>query len=68
MLQALGGPQHWVRVALRQMSGVLILVFARNALALHIGEVSTDSVACGVMGVAGNKGGVAVQLSVFRRR
>lgn len=34
----------------------------------HIGEVATASVACGVMGYGGNKGGVAISFSLFRRR
>lgn len=34
----------------------------------NVGEVSTASVACGVLGVGGNKGGVAVSFTLFRRR
>jgi hypothetical protein len=34
----------------------------------HIGEVGTASVACGVLGMGGNKGAVAVSFSLFRRR
>lgn len=49
-------------------SGMLILVFARNHLREHIGEVTTASVACGVLGVGGNKGAVAVEFSVHRRK
>ena len=33
-----------------------------------VGEVSTASVACGVLGVGGNKGGVAVSFTLYRRR
>ncbi|GLI58620.1 hypothetical protein VaNZ11_000355 [Volvox africanus] len=58
----------WERVALRQMSGLVIVVFCRTELQAHVGEVSTANVACGVMGVGGNKGAVAVSMSVFRRR
>lgn len=49
-------------------SGMLVLVFARNNLRSSIGEVTTSSVACGVLGVGGNKGAVAVEFSVHRRR
>eukprot|EP00879_Flechtneria_rotunda_P025468 GHRR01027067.1.p1 GENE.GHRR01027067.1~~GHRR01027067.1.p1 ORF type:complete len:899 (+),score=342.06 GHRR01027067.1:659-3355(+) len=56
------------RVGLRQMSGVLVLVYARSALEPYIGEVATASVACGVMGYGGNKGAVAISFSLFRRR
>ena len=34
----------------------------------YVGEVSTASVACGVLGVGGNKGGVAVSFTLYRRR
>ncbi len=34
----------------------------------HCGEVSTASIACGVLGVGGNKGAVAVSFSLYRRR
>ena len=43
------------------LPGVLLLVFCRSELAQHVGEVSTASVACGVMGVGGNKGAVRGQ-------
>ncbi|KAL4853623.1 Type II inositol polyphosphate 5-phosphatase 15 [Chlorella vulgaris] len=68
VLQALGGDRHWHQVGLRQLSGMLVLVFARNNLRSSIGEVTTSSVACGVLGVGGNKGAVAVEFSVHRRR
>ncbi|EFJ50943.1 hypothetical protein VOLCADRAFT_88385, partial [Volvox carteri f. nagariensis] len=66
LLAATGG--SWERVALRQMSGLVIVVFCRAELQQHVGEVATANVACGVMGVGGNKGAVAVSMSVFRRR
>lgn len=47
---------------------MLILVYARNHLRDSIGEVTTASVACGVLGVGGNKGAVAVEFSLHRRR
>ncbi|KAF6261315.1 hypothetical protein COO60DRAFT_1636898 [Scenedesmus sp. NREL 46B-D3] len=59
---------YFKKVAVRQMSGILVLVFARAELEPHIGEVATASVACGVMGYGGNKGAVAVTFSLFRRR
>lgn len=50
------------------MSGIIVIVYARAPLARHIGEVATASVACGVMGVGGNKGAAAVTFTLFRRR
>ena len=62
------GGLGWVRVGLRQMAGMVMVVFVRKDLEDKVGEVATDSVACGLMGVGGNKGAVAVGLTVFRRR
>ena len=39
-----------------------------RAMQAHTGEVSTASIACGVLGVGGNKGAVAVSFSLHRRR
>lgn len=68
MLNALGGDRHWHQVGLRQLSGMLIVAFARNNLRGHIGEIATASVACGVLGVGGNKGAVAVEFSLHRQK
>ena len=65
---ALGGPGAWARVGLRQLSGMLVLVYARVHLAPAVGDVRTAAVPTGVLGVGGNKGGVAVSCSVHRRR
>ena len=65
---ALGGPGAWARVGLRQLSGMLVLVYARVHLAPSVGDVRTAAVPTGVLGVGGNKGGVAVSCSIHRRR
>ena len=39
-----------------------------HALQDYLGEVSTSSVACGVLGVGGNKGAVGVAFSLYRRK
>lgn len=48
-------------------AGILVMVFCRREFAPHVGEVATTSVACGLMGVAGNKGAAAISLTLFRR-
>ena len=68
VLEALGGSRHWHQIALRQLSGMLVIAFARNNLRGHIGEIATASVACGVLGVGGNKGAVALEFSLYRRK
>eukprot|EP01025_Chloroclados_australasicus_P061797 TRINITY_DN811_c0_g1_i1.p1 TRINITY_DN811_c0_g1~~TRINITY_DN811_c0_g1_i1.p1 ORF type:complete len:1282 (-),score=153.48 TRINITY_DN811_c0_g1_i1:358-3852(-) len=60
--------QEWFRVGLRQLSGMLIVCLARKALQENIGDVLTASVACGVAGIGGNKGAVAVSFQLFRHR
>lgn len=50
------------------MSGILVIAFCRTGLAQHLGEVATASVACGVGGFGGNKGGAALTFTLFRRR
>ncbi len=68
LLTALGGERGWHRVGLRQLSGMLLVIFARNHLWELIGEIATASVACGVLGVGGNKGAVALEFSIFRHK
>jgi len=57
----------FVQLGLRQMSGLLVMAFVRDELSPHVGELKTSSVACGVLGVGGNKGAVALSFTVFRR-
>ncbi|KFM27761.1 Type I inositol 1,4,5-trisphosphate 5-phosphatase 12 [Auxenochlorella protothecoides] len=68
VLRALGGEAAWQLVGLRQLSGMLVLAYARHDLKEWLGEVATASVACGVLGVGGNKGAVAVEFSLFRHK
>ena len=65
---ALGGPRAFARVGLRQLAGMLVIVYARTHLAPHVGDVRTAAAATGVLGVGGNKGGAAVAFSLHRRR
>lgn len=68
VLTALGGERHWHQVGLRQLSGMLVVAFARNNMRGHIGEIATASVACGVLGMGGNKGAVAVEFTLHRQK
>lgn len=62
------GSRNWYNVSMRQLSGMLVIVFARSNLSDSLGEIHTASVACGILGVGGNKGAVAVHLSLYRHR
>ena len=57
----------WDVAGSRQQSGMLLLVFARKRLASQLGASAAAAVACGIMGVGGNKGAVGVRVSLFRR-
>lgn len=67
-LSSVLGSRSWYNVSMRQLSGMLIMVFARSDLSESLGEIHTTSVACGILGVGGNKGAVAVHLSLYRHR
>lgn len=60
--------RRWKRVALRQMSGIIIYVFSRASLMHYLGNVGTAHVGTGVMGKGSNKGGVAITFTLYRRR
>eukprot|EP00890_Picochlorum_soloecismus_P001963 jgi/Picsp_1/2768/NSC_00996-R1_type i inositol- -trisphosphate 5-phosphatase 12-like len=60
--------RDWYNVSLRQLSGMLIAVFAKKDLMYNLGDIHTSSVACGILGVGGNKGAVGVQLTLYRHR
>eukprot|EP01051_Picozoa_sp_SAG22_P004788 SAG22_NODE_265_length_13348_cov_150.719149_15_plen_129_part_00 len=56
-----GGGGGYVLVGKQQLVGVLVFVFAAAELAPKIKRVQTSTVACGVGGVGGNKGGACEQ-------
>ena len=57
----------WTRVALRQMGGIVVVVFARRPVLPLLGRVDTGALGVGVMGVGANKGAVAVRFELLRR-
>uniref|UniRef100_A0A1I7XYG1 phosphoinositide 5-phosphatase n=1 Tax=Steinernema glaseri TaxID=37863 RepID=A0A1I7XYG1_9BILA len=56
---------QYVLVGCDQLVGVCLYVFARPRLAPHIGGVSLDKVKTGMGGATGNKGSVALRMSVY---
>lgn len=67
ILQVLG-PTQWSLMKLRQMAGILVVAYCRKELTPSVGQLMTSSVACGVLGVGGNKGATAIRFSLFRRQ
>ena len=56
---------RYKKVKTKILVGMLIMVYAREDLRLNITGVQAAAQATGIMGVMGNKGGVAVRLNVY---
>ncbi|TFK32280.1 Endonuclease/exonuclease/phosphatase [Crucibulum laeve] len=53
----------WVKLASKQLVGMLILVFVKKELKDCFGDVKTTAAGAGLLGVMGNKGAVAIRLT-----
>jgi hypothetical protein len=51
----------YVKLATKQLVGILLCVFVKRGLAPKITDIQSDLMPTGVMGVMGNKGGVAIR-------
>ncbi|KAJ2893421.1 hypothetical protein IWW38_002867, partial [Coemansia aciculifera] len=59
----MGTTQHAYRkLASKQLIGMFIMVYGRIDVAELVSDVQSTSIGCGIMGVVGNKGAVAVRL------
>eukprot|EP00803_Ostreobium_quekettii_P004836 evm.model.scf_1267.4 EVM.evm.TU.scf_1267.4 scf_1267:38976-43411(+) len=58
---------RWQAIGMRQLSGMLVAVFARARLYPYLGNVCTTCISCGVTPSGDNKGAVAFQCTLFRR-
>lgn len=56
--------QH-ILVASRILVGLFIAVFCKKELSEEVSHVATSSVACGIMGMVGNKGAVSVRFKLY---
>ncbi|CED83996.1 type ii inositol--trisphosphate 5-phosphatase [Phaffia rhodozyma] len=64
LLSGLGDErENYIKLTSKQYVGVLLIVLARKDLH-DVGDISTDAVPIGLMGVMGNKAGVGVRLRV----
>ncbi|CAI6002619.1 unnamed protein product [Closterium sp. NIES-65] len=57
----------FVRIASRQLAGMLLTVWVRESLLPDISDVETGAVACGFGRALGNKGGVGVRMTICGR-
>ncbi|KAJ2800704.1 hypothetical protein H4R21_003072, partial [Coemansia helicoidea] len=60
---AAGSGRRLAKVASKQLIGMFVMVYAQEAVAQRISGVQTASIGCGIMGMVGNKGAVAVRLA-----
>ncbi|KAJ2747790.1 hypothetical protein GGI20_000260 [Coemansia sp. BCRC 34301] len=59
----MGSTQHAYRkLASKQLIGMFIMVYARIDVAELVSDVQSTSIGCGIMGMVGNKGAVAVRM------
>jgi phosphatidylinositol-bisphosphatase len=56
--------EAYFKVASQIMVSVMIVVFAKIELADAVSQISTSMASCGILGIVGNKGGVAVRFKV----
>ncbi|KNE62423.1 hypothetical protein AMAG_07643 [Allomyces macrogynus ATCC 38327] len=60
--------KQYALVAIKQLAGMIVAVLAHESVVPHITEVESGYVGCGIMGVLGNKGAVAIRFKVFDTR
>ncbi|KAK6791957.1 hypothetical protein RDI58_011038 [Solanum bulbocastanum] len=53
-------------ISSKQMVGIFLSVWARKELAQHIGHLRVSSLGRGIMGCLGNKGCIAISMSLYR--
>ncbi|KAJ1971283.1 hypothetical protein H4R35_005354 [Dimargaris xerosporica] len=55
---------HYYKHASKQLIGMLIVVYVHTTIADRVQHVMVDSAGCGIMGMIGNKGAVAVRFEL----
>uniref|UniRef100_J3L3H8 Inositol polyphosphate-related phosphatase domain-containing protein n=2 Tax=Oryza brachyantha TaxID=4533 RepID=J3L3H8_ORYBR len=57
---------YFVRIISKQMVGVFISIWVRRSLRKHIQNLKVSTVGVGAMGYIGNKGSIAVSMSIYQ--
>ncbi|XP_017241821.1 type II inositol polyphosphate 5-phosphatase 15 isoform X2 [Daucus carota subsp. sativus] len=55
------------RIGYRQLAGLLIMVWVRNDIRSHVGDIDVAAVPCGFGRAIGNKGAVGLRMRVYDR-
>ncbi|KAJ1727258.1 hypothetical protein LPJ61_004672 [Coemansia biformis] len=55
--------ERLVKIASKQLIGMFIMVYVRKDVEQHVSGVQMTSIGCGIMGMVGNKGAVAVRMA-----
>uniref|UniRef100_A0ACD5VKC0 Uncharacterized protein n=1 Tax=Avena sativa TaxID=4498 RepID=A0ACD5VKC0_AVESA len=63
---AKGKRPYFVRIISKQMVGVFLTIWVRRSLRKHIQNVKVSTVGVGAMGYIGNKGSIAVSMSIYQ--
>ncbi|KAM0878437.1 hypothetical protein ACQ4PT_034881 [Festuca glaucescens] len=65
-LDAIGGGMNYCLIASKQMVGIFMSVWVRRELVQNIGHLRVDSVGRGIMGRLGNKGCIAMSMTLHQ--
>lgn len=57
--------EEYQRIASKSLVGLLIIVMVKAEHIPHVGKISETSASCGIMGIVGNKGAVAVRFKIY---
>ncbi|EMR08552.1 hypothetical protein PNEG_03033 [Pneumocystis murina B123] len=56
---------HYEKIVSKQLVGILLFIYAHKIISPSLTSVMTSFVGCGIMGIMGNKGAVAVRLTIW---
>ncbi|KAL9968746.1 hypothetical protein ACROYT_G020866 [Oculina patagonica] len=62
--QGLHPKAQYTKVKTIRLVGILLMVFVKNKYLPYVTEVDAETVATGIMGLMGNKGGVAIRMQI----